>query len=120
MQACRKYTLNDLPMHVHPIGKAVRYLPLPPDISVSFPPGSGLPVRCVVFPLYQAQGETTITPLNAAEALSRLTEAGYDMGRRMDAVRVAELVDWIAELDCYELRFNSLAEAISRLKQLLS
>ena len=57
--------------------------------------------------------------MSPARALMCLTEAGYDVGGPLDTDCVAELVDWIHRLDCYELRGGSLSDMVSQIRNLL-
>jgi hypothetical protein len=111
--------INDLPIHWRDDGNAVRYL-APPVIDLATDVKQSYPVRRMVFPLYQPGGGTTIIPLTSAEALHRLTEAGYDVKGRLHADCIGQLVNWIAKLDCYELKFNCLSGAVSRLENCCS
>lgn len=109
--------IHDLPIHLRKDGKRVRYLP-PSRVIPSNHSRQSYPLQCVVFAKYQAKVKTTITPITPADALCRLTEAGYDVNDRLDAARIGELVSWIAGLDCYELQFSRLPEAISQIEGL--
>lgn len=110
--------LNDLPVHRQADGQAVRYLP-PPLPTLPDTTERGYPVACIVFPEYRTGGLTTLTSIPTAEALCRLTNAGYDVRGGLNASRVSELVEWVGRLECYELRVNGVATAVSRIKSLL-
>ncbi len=109
--------IPDLPIHRRADGRTIRYLP-----PRRQPPGEGLHgsyrVRALIFPAYQTGRETALTPLDPGEALCRLTRAGYDTTETLDAERVAWLVDWIRERDCFELGYSSLPEAVDRVRGL--
>lgn len=111
--------INNLPIHWRDDGNAVRYL-APPAVDLATGVKQSYPVRRMIFPLYQPGGRTTFVPLTSAEALHRLTEAGYDVKGRLRADCIGQLVNWIAKLDCYELKFNFLHEAVSRLENCCS
>jgi hypothetical protein len=51
--------------------------------------------------------------------LQRLQHAGYDVGDSWDSARVAELVEWIKQVDCYEMRVTSLNEAVKQIQELI-
>jgi hypothetical protein len=93
----------------------VRYLPPPKD---KVPSRETYPVECLVFPKYQAGGPTILTSLSTADALCRIAEAGYAVPASLDANRVEQLIDWIAQLDCFELRMGDLSEAVYKVKEL--
>ncbi|MDQ2695596.1 MAG: PqqD family peptide modification chaperone [Pseudomonadota bacterium] len=104
--------IGALTVHRRGDGRRVRYLP-PPAVC-----GADQRVRCIVFPQYRPGSATVLSPVTPARALCRLTAAGYDMNGGLDAARVAGLVDWISGLACHELRFDSLTDAVARLREL--
>ncbi len=109
--------MEALPVHLRLDGQQVRYL-LPEAQQLS---GGTTrhPVRALVFPVYQADSETRLQRLTPADALCRLTDAGTDMEDELDSTSVTELVDWIADMESYELRYSRLEEAIARVRTLL-
>jgi len=66
------------------------------------------PLHSLVFPCYQPEQPTSLTRISPADALCRLTEAGYDMEGGLDTERVEELIDWIGGISCYELHIHDL------------
>lgn len=111
--------LQNLPVHWRQDDKEVRYLSpakqvLPADMSRHYS------LHSIVFPKLQEQGSVSLTPVGAADALCRITEAGYDTDGGLDAGKVQELIDWIVEVNCYELRFNDLHDAIAAIRDLFS
>ncbi len=56
-----------------------------------------------------------LRPIRRAEALLKLAEAGYDVPSVISREVVATLVEWIAGLDCYELHYSDLDEAVQRI-----
>jgi len=111
--------LEGLPIFLRQDAKQVRYL-LPPKHLLANDTAQCYPVQSLVFPSYQPEKPTSLTPISPADALCRLTEAGYDMEGGLDAERVAELVDWIGGINCYELHVHDLHEAVSRVEGLLN
>lgn len=106
--------LKDLEVHCRSDGKRIRYL-LPE--SVAWPDGSRAArvASTLVFPCYQAGATTLLRPIRRAEALLKLAEAGYDVPSVISREVVATLVEWIAGLDCYELHYSDLDEAVQRI-----
>lgn len=106
--------LKDLPVHRRADGKRIRYLlpslPVPTD-DVQH----ALPAAVLVFPRYRAGAATTLQRVRRAQALVKLAEAGYDVGGVLDRDVVRALVDWIGGLQCYELVYGDLDEAVARL-----
>jgi len=110
-------TLEVLPVYLQADGTEVRYLP-PPESQL--PKDLGYPIRSLVFPMYEAGVQTRLARLSAAKALHRLAEAGYAISGQLDTEVVAELIDWISRLECYELRLGDLDSAVFLVKELLS
>jgi len=110
--------LKDLPTFLRQDAKQVRYL-LPPKHLLANDTAQCYPVQSLVFPSYQPKQPTSLSRISPADALCRLTEAGYDMEGGLDTERVAELVSWIGGIECYELLVHDLQEAVSRIQDLL-
>jgi len=110
--------LEDLPIFLRQDAKQVRYL-LPPKHLLANDTAQCYPVQSLVFPSYRPEQPTRLSLISPADALCRLTEAGYDMEGGLDTERVAELVGWIAGISCYELHVHDLQEAVSRIEDLL-
>lgn len=111
--------LKDLPIFLRQDAKRVRYL-LPPKHLLANDSAHSYPLHSLVFPRYQPEQTTQLSSISPADALCRLTEAGYDMECGLDTERVEELIDWIAGLSCYELQVHDLREAVSRVTDLLT
>lgn len=110
--------LERLPVFLRPDEKHVRYL-LPEKHALARNPAQCYPVHSLVFPVYQATRTTGLSRISPADALCRITEAGYEVEGDLDREKVAELVDWICGIGCYELCVNDLQEAVSRITELL-
>jgi len=95
-------------------GKYVRYL-LPPDPKRWIDPSSRQPVGWIVFPSHAPQAKSRLEPLPRPEALRRLMQDCYPLGAGLDAAKVAQLVAWIREVACFELRFSALEDAVEQL-----
>jgi Coenzyme PQQ synthesis protein D (PqqD) len=108
--------LESLPTHLQEGNIEVRYLPPPKDQLLR---QETYPVEILVFPKYEVGGSTTLTALGAGEALYRVAEAGYAVPGRLETERVEDLIDWIAQLDCYELQIGDLDKAVCLIKDLL-
>jgi hypothetical protein len=110
--------LESLPVFLRPDGKRVRYL-LPPKQALPENASRCYPVHSLVYPIYQQTQNTGLVRISPADALCRLTEAGYDMEGGLNRERVEELVGWISGISCYELRVNDLQEAVSLMKEFM-
>jgi hypothetical protein len=96
-----------LPVHVRSDAKVLRYIP-PPTHSVKQIP---MPVRHIIFPLYEQAAPTRLERVKRAEALGRLMGECLALRQRLDQTNVRQLVRWIAGVECYELTFSSLETA---------
>jgi hypothetical protein len=61
-----------------------------------------------------------LRPMSRAEALTRMAEAGYDLSGKLDSHSVEALVQWFETLQCYELQFANLAEAVESFANVLA
>jgi len=109
--------INQLPTFIRLDDKVVRYLP-PPKKALSTNNQQSYSVKYIIFPKYQADAQVTLTALSTADSLCRLTEAGYDVGGHLVVSHVDDLVQWIGDIDCYSLEYDSLADAINEIKKL--
>jgi hypothetical protein len=101
--------LATVPMHRRVDGKTVRYVPPPPD-STSQKPAR---VSHIFFPRYVADQPTRLAAMPRAEALAHLMDQCLAFRIPLNPTSVAELVRWIASIDCYSLAFSSLDEAVA-------
>ena len=110
--------LEQLPVHPRPDGKQVRYLAAPRANCTSVDDGNQL--LALVFPVYTPGQSAGLTPVSAADAICRLTAAGYDVDGDLSRETVEELIGWIEGLPCYELLFDDLKQAIAVVDGLLA
>ncbi len=110
-------TLLRQPVHKRPDGKLVRYI-APAGACQRIRPDAQAPVGWIVFPNRHAGSRTELVPLARAEALTRLLHECCPLGGGLDDAKVAQLVRWIGEIPCFELRFSSLAAAVEQLRGL--
>jgi hypothetical protein len=110
--------IDKLPIYLRQDDQHVRYL-LPDSHQLGGNQAQPCPVFALVFPAYRAEVETGFNTITPADALCRITKAGYDIAGGLDNDRVAELIDWIGQIPCYELQYHDLNEAISRIKGLI-
>lgn len=114
--ASRFPTLRRQPVHRRPDEKRVRYLH---GARGNGPIGTRYEVSAIVFPSWAKDAATALIPLPRPQALRTLLAGFCPLGDGLAATDIARLVAWIARLDCYELRFSVLDDAIARLKGLL-
>lgn len=72
-----------------------------------------LPIVAIVFPKFVAGSAPELRRLSRASALARMAEAGYDLSGELDSASVEALVSWFTTLECYELRFDDLDDAVA-------
>lgn len=109
--------IDRLPIHHRLDGKLVRYL-TPPDHALWLDADWRAPVAWIVFPC-RAPGEAAeLAPLPRPEALRRLLTECFPLDGGLDAAKVARLVDWMRGIACYELRYDSLDDAVACLRGL--
>jgi hypothetical protein len=99
-------------------GRKIRYL-APPQHSLTEGKVAGDFVKALVFPKYFPECRTSIHLISRLDAIHRLQECGYDVGACLNKAKVVELLDWIKDVDCYEMSIGSLSEATSIVRRLL-
>jgi hypothetical protein len=104
-------TLTELPIHVRADGKRIRYLPMASKAAHDEP----VAVRALVFSEYRPAGETTCRPIRPADALMRLSTAGYDTRLCEETVRA--FVAWLCAVPSYELHYSDLDGAIAAIDE---
>ena len=72
----------------------------------------------IVFSRWQASAQTTITSLNAFDALIRLKDSGFWLARDRESIQ--EFLDFLQRLPIYEMTYSDIDEAVAFVKQLVS
>jgi hypothetical protein len=111
--------LESQPSHLRADGKWIKYLD--PRCRANAVQSSAEPVRVttVVFPSFVRGSAAQLSPLSRASALARMAEAGYDLSGAFDKSSVATLVEWFETLQCFELRFDALPDAVALFRTVL-
>jgi len=104
--------IRDLMGHQRMDGKEVRYIPPAPDAIQK----SAAHVSHIVFPRYDASAITELRPVARSAALGRMMNECWACGH-LDRTNVQELIRWIGQIDCYELPFASLEDAVDLVQQ---
>jgi hypothetical protein len=99
--------IGALVSHERMDGKVVRYVP-PPARAIQ---RTGGLVSHIVFPRYDKDAETELKPIARSDALGRLMVECLALRQRLTPANVADLIRWIAGINCYALTFSSLDEA---------
>ena len=102
---------RDLQFHLRSDGKEVAYLPPPVERVVA--PDARMDVRAIVFPRYRKDHVLAWHGLSRPDALRRLIDECVAISGRLSVARVQALVNWIANVTCYELTYGSTADAVS-------
>ena len=105
-------------VHSSSDGRKIRYL-TPPESSLVQNKVAGNFVKALVFPQYSPESKTSVQPIMRLDAIHRLQECGYDVGACLNKAKVVELLDWIKNIDCYEMNIGSLCDATSIVRRLL-
>ena len=111
------YLMDTLPVHVQEDAIEVKYLPPP---SKHKPLQQKYHIGHLVFPKYRANAPTKLTKITPAKALYLIAEAGYDVPNFMNEQCLESLIDWIMQLDCYELQMSNLNDAVCLIKGLFT
>lgn len=108
--------IEQLPTHHRLDGKLVRYLT--PDQACWLDEDCRQRVAWVVFPCRMPGEQAALEPLPRPEALIRLLAQCFPLDGGLDAAKAARLVDWMRGVECYELRYDDLDEAVACLRGL--
>jgi hypothetical protein len=108
--------LLTVPTHRRTDGKLVRYLP-PHAGSVAT---ASAPVSHIVFPQYDAASSTELRVLSRPDALRQVMDECLALRRRLTAQDAQDICRWIQGIDCYTLRFSSVADAADAVSKLVS
>ena len=106
--------LEDLPIHVRADGKRIRYL-LPENALINRPGFAELTASSLIFPRYEPNANTTVRNLSRAEALLKITEAGYDIPGQITEQVIAALIEWLDTVERIELCYGDLDDALEKL-----
>ena len=111
-------SIFELATHHRQDEKIVKYLP-PSSLPTSSQLENGEPVKAVVFPSYSPEHESELIPISTADALVKITDAGYHTNQSLNHESVANLISWMREIPAYELLVNDLKEAVNLVETLL-
>ena len=90
----------DLTEHAREDGIRVRYMPPPSEsIAEDVPTAPSL----IVFPRYEADAATTLTPLSPADTLARLLDEAIAVPAGLDAGALARLIDFAERVPAFTL-----------------
>ena len=110
--------IHKLTTHYRQDEKIVKYLP-PASLPSASQLKIGEPVKAVVFPNYSPNNVSKLIPISTADALVKITDAGYHTNQSLNHESVANLVSWMKEVPAYELPVNDLNQAVSLVESLL-
>lgn len=103
--------LSDMRTHVRIDDKIVRYIS--DQIRMGVPEmDQAFTVRWMIFPKFQAGAKTTLEPVGRPEALRRLLSECIAWRMKLTGENVDRMIDWIENIECYELVFSSFEDAL--------
>jgi hypothetical protein len=108
--------LSRLPEYRRADGQRIKYLPPPQDTRVR----DNYTPQCIIFPSREPGCQTELKDISSAEALTRLTDAGYDLPKRINRDVVGSLIQWISQMPCFTLRFDSAEDAAREISGVLA
>lgn len=108
--------IERLPVHHRLDGKLVRYVT--PDPACWLPEDCRQTVAWLVFPCREAGAAASLAPLPRPEALTRLLTQCFPLDGGLDPDKAARLVDWMRGVDCFELHYDDLDDAVACLRGL--
>jgi hypothetical protein len=106
--------LKDLPTHIRPDKKQVRYLPID---QYNYDPVSDLGISWIVFPTYDPLGANQLVPVPSGDALIELAKS-CALIRTITKNQVGDLVALVKRVQCFEIRVSSLDDATKVLQAL--
>ncbi len=104
--------LDDRDTHSRFDGQNIRFLP-PENMHQGRQKAS-----CIVFPKYTSGAKTSLTPLSAREALSKIKEASYQIQENMDENKFELILKHLLSLPKYDLVYSDLDEAVATIETL--
>ena len=111
-------SIFELTTHQRQDDKIVKYLP-PTSLPTTTQLKNGEAVKAIVFPNYSPEHNTELIQISTADALVKITDAGYHTNQSLSHECVTNLVDWIKEVPAFELNVNDLKEAVDLVETLL-
>ncbi len=111
-------SIFELDTHHRQDKKIVKYLP-PSSLPTRSQLENGEPVKAVIFPSYSLEHDSELISISTADALVKITDAGYHANRSLNHESVANLISWMKETPAYELHVNDLKEAVNLVETLL-
>jgi hypothetical protein len=105
--------LMSLPMHRRDDDKLVRYIP-PPSHATKLRPAR---VSHIIFPRYRAAAATILEPIGRGDALERLMAECISAREDFTLADARHLPCWVGQIDCHQLTFSSLEEAVALIKK---
>jgi len=111
-------SITAMPIHLRQDDKVVKYIQ-PCNLLNNNQLKYGEPVKAIVFPVYSQEFDTHIEKISSAEALVRLTKAGYYTSQTLSTNTVTELIAWIHDIPAFELQINDLKSAADLVAELL-
>lgn len=110
--------VGSLPTRLREDGQQVRYF-APPKERIAAG-DDRFRVAAIVFPHIAENEPCRLEPLPRSAALLRIADAGYHLLGELDVEAFEAMLAWVKSLDCFELRYSDLDEAVACIRGLLS
>jgi len=110
--------LQALPVHHRADNKRIRYF-LPPDELLPKSSAEALAVTAIVFPEFVPGSELELQTIERGDALLRMLDAGFDLNEALDREWVESTISWLKTLECHELKFDDLEQAVAAVASVL-
>jgi glycosyltransferase involved in cell wall biosynthesis len=105
------------PLHNREDGRRAIYLPPPKDSIASYK--NPLAISHIVFPHYEPGAATSLTPVTRVEAFARVLEQCVSIPKPLTLADASALVNWIEQVQCYDMISGSLDAAMDQIDGLL-
>ena len=108
--------LENLSIHHREDGKQVKYIP-PPEIAHAQDAAGAQAVGMIVFPRYRSGIKTELRNYGQIDALREILDDCLALPKGLCEANFIALVDWIVDVECFELYLSDLEPAVNALKQ---
>lgn len=107
------------PAYLRPDDRLVRFVPpAAPGTAQRQAEGDRYPVRAMVFPRYEANGEAVVEELDASQVLKELGASFYLLNRSLSSNDLQHLIDWLEDIPSYRIRYPSLDAGVNLVRAL--
>lgn len=109
--------IAQLRVHDREDGRRAVYLPPPRETIAQV--ADAIPATHLVFHRYQAGADTELSPISRSQALGRALAQCVSIPAPLTLDDAAALVNWIEQVECYEMISGSLDASVAQMEQLV-